>query len=337
MAEAPLNAKIRDAFEAGSLTGLHGVYATLDGEVLANVYFDGEDTAWGRDLGVVAHGPDTLHDVRSVSKTVVALLYGIALEAGKVPPADTPLYDAFADHAALGEGREAIRIEHALTMTLGLEWDETLPYTDPKNSEIAMEQADDRIAYVLSRKVVAEPGSTWNYSGGATALIGELIERGTGMALDDYAEAVLFAPLGITEFEWVGREGAGPAAASGLRLTLPDLGKIGAVLANGGRFGETAIVSPAFIEEMFTAKAYEPTGLGYGYFTYVSWPGLLSEWRAGFGNGGQRVAVHPAEGLVIAISAGRYDDPNAWRLGVSVAARFIYPAVRARVRAAFGR
>jgi hypothetical protein len=59
-----------------------------------------------------------------------------------------------------------------LTMTRGTEWDEmTIPYTDPRNSEIAMDRAADRYRYVLERPVVEAPGLHWTYNGGATALL----------------------------------------------------------------------------------------------------------------------------------------------------------------------
>jgi len=70
--------------------------------------------------------------------------------------------------------------------------------------------------------MVAAPGKRWSYNSGAAALIGKLIEDGTGMALDDYARDKLFQPLGITRWYWVRRPDGVPSAASG-RLTARDL------------------------------------------------------------------------------------------------------------------
>jgi CubicO group peptidase (beta-lactamase class C family) len=109
---------------------------------------------------------------------------------------------------------------HALTMTLGTEWDELqLPYTDPRNGETAMNNAADRYRYVLERPIIDLPVRRWNYNGGATALLGRLIEKGTERQLHDFARDALFNPLGIGRTEW--RRGADgePIAASGLRLT----------------------------------------------------------------------------------------------------------------------
>ena len=68
-------------------------------------------------------------------------------------------------------------------MTLGLEWDElTIPYGDLPNSENAMEAAPDRFRFILDRPITDPPGAKWTYCGGATALLGRLITKGTGDA-----------------------------------------------------------------------------------------------------------------------------------------------------------
>ncbi|MEU0478083.1 hypothetical protein ABZ260_02710 [Streptosporangium sp. NPDC006013] len=60
-------------------------------------------------------------------------------------------------------------------MTLGLEWNENVPYTSTANSEIAMESAPDRFHYILRQPIVEEPGVRWSYCGGASALLARLI------------------------------------------------------------------------------------------------------------------------------------------------------------------
>jgi CubicO group peptidase (beta-lactamase class C family) len=156
-------------------------------------------------LGVVRFGPDTLHDMRSVTKSIVGLLYGIALANGCVPTPEAKLVEQFMEYPDLSTdpARQRLTVGHALTMTLGTEWDEmTIPYTDPRNSEIAMDRAADRYRYILERPVVEPPGLHWTYNGGTTALLARLIAKGTGRPLEDFAREVLFEPLGITRTEW---------------------------------------------------------------------------------------------------------------------------------------
>ncbi len=83
----------------------------------------------GQSLENVKFGPETLHDIRSVTKSIVGLLYGIALAKGRVPALDTPIVAQFPEYADLGRDpeRERITIRHALTMTLAMEWNENAP------------------------------------------------------------------------------------------------------------------------------------------------------------------------------------------------------------------
>ncbi len=77
-------------------------------------------------MGKVAFTPDTQHDLRSVSKGVVGLLYGIALERGKGAGTRGAAFAAFPEYADLARaGRDRLTIHHVLTMTMGTDWDET--------------------------------------------------------------------------------------------------------------------------------------------------------------------------------------------------------------------
>jgi hypothetical protein len=80
-----LGERFEVARQAGLLPNLHAVMAARGGRVFFERYLAGTDSARARPLGVVRFGPDTLHDLRSVTKSVVGLLYGIALAAGRVP------------------------------------------------------------------------------------------------------------------------------------------------------------------------------------------------------------------------------------------------------------
>lgn len=281
----PVDITISQAFEAGKLEGLHAALVILRAETLAEVYFDGKDQQWGRSLGIVKHGPDTLHDIRSISKSVTSLLYGIALAEGKVPAPDVRLMAQFPDYADLAGDplRDSITIGDALAMKMGTQWDENLPYTDPRNSEIAMEFSADRYRFVLDKPIVAKPGTQWNYNGGATALIGKLIEDGTGMALDEYAGDKLFQPLGIKKWFWRRGVDGVPSAASGLRLTARDLGKIGQLVLDGGVFEGRRIVPKAWLDQLFTPRE-NLDGVRYGYFWWLADSTAPRAWVSGLGN-----------------------------------------------------
>lgn len=301
-------ARLAQGVESGEFANLHAVFVARAGRVEAECYFEGQDERWGTSLGRVAFTADTLHDVRSVSKSIVGLLYGIALAEGKVPGLDTPVVDAFPAYADLaGDARRrAIRISNVLTMTMGLEWNEDLPYNDPRNSEIAMERSKDRYRYVLERPIVGEPGERWRYSGGATALLGHLIAQGAGMPLLDYARARLFSPMGIENVEWTPGLNGEAAAASGLRMRAPDLAKVGQLLLQRGEWNGRALVPKDWISQSLTPRTEAFEGVQYGYHWYLLKRPDGPPACMAIGLGGQRLVVNPALDLVYVIFMGNY-------------------------------
>ncbi len=282
-------------------------------------FYTGVDEAWGKPLGPVSFARETLHDVRSVTKSIVGLLYGIALDRGLVPPPEAPLLAQFPKYSDLPADwrRARLSILHALNMTLGMEWDEQRSYADPANSERAMEDAPDRTRFILDRPFVATPGERWIYSGGAVALVGSLIANGSGMTLQDFARQALFAPLGITVFEWARGNDGVVSAASGLRLRSHDLLTIGRMVLAGGEWNGVRVVSRAWLDSSFQPVADTGEGLKYGRLWWIgeattpTLPGAR-RWIAGIGNGGQRLFLMPDADLATVVFCGAYNAQDDW-------------------------
>jgi CubicO group peptidase (beta-lactamase class C family) len=312
---ADIEQRLAELQKDGRVSGLHALLVAKGDRLLLEHYETGEDENWGTKLGRVAFGPAELHDLRSASKSVVGLLYGIALAAGKVPPPEAKLYAQFTEYADLAQpGRDRLTIAHVLSMTLGFEWDElTIPYGDPRNSENAMVDAADRYRYILERPIIGEPGLKWVYCGGATALLGRLIAKGTGEKLLDYARRVLFEPLDFGPSEWTVDRIGEPHAASGLRLLPRDTLKVGQLVLAHGTWNGREIVPAEWVKRATTPVVTIEGRGGYGYQWYTgtlspSTPRALS-WASGIGWGGQRLFVAPQLDLVIAMNAGNYAQP----------------------------
>ncbi len=324
-----LRDRLGEVLQAGQVGGLHAAVAVRDGQTLLEYYGTGADFAWATSLGVVEFGPETLHDVRSVTKSVTALLFGIALGEGRVPDPAEQLLRHFPDYPDLAADPERARltVEHALTMSLGLEWREDLPYDNQANAEIAMELAPDRYRYVLERPIRQPPGAQWSYCGGATALLGRLIADGTGQPLPQYGRAALFEPLGIHSFEWMAGADGVASAASGLRLAPRDLARIGELVLAEGAWDGRQIVPAGWIQAMLQPRLPTDWGAQYGYQWYID---TVAGHRlvAGMGNGGQRLIVVPDLDLSVAITAGNYDDPDQWRTPATLLEQVVLPATR---------
>ncbi|MEP0332309.1 MAG: serine hydrolase [Anderseniella sp.] len=330
--DSRMEEKLDTAFAAGELSGLHSVLVIHKDSIIAERHYPGEDQRWGEPLGAVEHNKDSLHDMRSVTKSITGLLYGIALSEGIVPGLDESLLLQFPEYSDLASDpqRSKIRVRHALSMKMGTEWNEDLPYSDPRNSEIAMERAADRYRFVLDRPMINEPGDWWTYNGGATALIGNLIAKGAGVPIDVYAQKKLFTPLGIKKVEWVAGSDGVPSVASGLRLNIHDLARIGRLILNKGAWQGKQIVPANWLDVSFTPHAKLRDGLRYGLFWWLGPEGTPPYWIAGFGNGGQRLMISPANKLIVVVFAGNYNQPDAWQLPVKIITEFALPAVLPR-------
>jgi CubicO group peptidase (beta-lactamase class C family) len=331
--------RLDSAFENGELKNLHSVIVVRNRRVVIERYYEGFDKNWGNSIGNVVFTPDTLHDLQSITKSIVSLLYGIALAEGRVPKLNAPLVDSFPDYNDLinDPDRRRIKVKHALSMTMGLEWNEKAPYGSARNSETAMWRSSDRYRYALSQSIVAEPGTTFNYSGGSTTLLGRIISTGVGKSLPDYAKEKLFHPMAITEFEWT-RVRGDEDAAGGLRMRPRDLAKIGQLVLNQGRWKDVQLVPSSWLTSSFLESASVSNIVKYGYqWWIVRLKKLNDQWVfgedgldksiAGVGWGDQRLIIVPTYQLVIVINAGNYGVRNS-KLTKEIYLNYIMPALR---------
>jgi CubicO group peptidase (beta-lactamase class C family) len=346
---ADLEARLDKLIADKRVWGLHGVVVVRGRNIVLERYFSGEDNNWGQLPGNVEFGPDTLHNLYSVTKSVVALVYGIALAEGKVPPPSAPLYAQFPEYAdlvAADERRRQQTVAHALSMSLGAQWNEIgLAYDSPANDEVGMEMARDRYRFVLERPVTGAPGKRWHYSGGTTALLGRLIASGTGRPLPDYARAALFDPIGLGRTEWVtskdtwvfrqaGAADGEPIAASGLRMTPRDLARMGQLVLDNGKANGREVVPAQWLAECFVPRVSVNELQRYGYQWYLGDMEFLAggtvrleHWVGAAGNGGQRLYVFPDLDLVIVVTAGNYSENDQWLPPIRVVREAVLPCI----------
>jgi len=99
-----LEARLDETVANKRIWNLHGLVVLRNDQLVLERYFEGEDETRGvGQIGHVTHKPDTMHDLRSCSKSIVGLLYGVALQQGRVLPPEAPLFAAFPEHADLAD------------------------------------------------------------------------------------------------------------------------------------------------------------------------------------------------------------------------------------------
>ncbi|HWW19111.1 MAG TPA: serine hydrolase [Candidatus Saccharimonadales bacterium] len=247
-----------------------------------------------------------LHTMQSVSKTVTSITIGIAMGRKKFPAdLDTPILKYFDDYkvANIDERKRRITLRHLLTMTAGLEWNEDLPYNDPKNSCDVMESKHDWVQYVINQPMAAEPGKVFVYSSGATQLLSHIFKKVTGKNVDEYAAEYLFVPLGIA-YHWKHSPTGLPDTEGGLFISSSSLAKIGFLfLKNGAWKGKQ--IAPADWVKASVAPAISVEDEGrrwkYGFQWWLQPYGKAPErfaWAAR-GFGGQELRVVPEYDLIV--------------------------------------
>jgi CubicO group peptidase (beta-lactamase class C family) len=316
----------------GNQANIHGIVVVRHGKLVFEHYRTGEDECWGMPLGKVVHGPESKHDFRSVTKSVTSLLLGIALERKLIGSINDSVLGWFPEYSDLRTPeKERISLRHLLTMSAGFEWDESIPYSDPRNSEIRMLRSDDQYRYTLEQPLVWPPGQVWNYNSGGSALLGAVIGKAAGRALDEVTRELLLAPLGITDFAWTRKANSGIPEVGGLRLRGRDFARIGQLLLAGGNWNGCQIVSRQWIDES-TAAHIGPAETIY-FYGYQWWQGrsLLNgrevPWVVAIGNGGQRIVIIPELDLVVVITAGLYGNPMHALLPLVIFNRYVLAAV----------
>lgn len=310
--DAPRLRRLLKSMMGGEIN-LHSVIVERHGRLVAELYRRGTDKSV---YSLFAHnqefGPMVSHDTRSVGKSVVSLLIGIAKQQGKIGNLATPAIDFYPEYADIATPeRKAITLEHLLTMSSGYEWSEGGSGPDDEH-RLYWKWSPYR--YVLSRPIVALPGSKFNYNSGGTAVLADILTRVTKTPLKEFARKVLFEPLGISDWEWVADLHGRPMAFTGLRMRPRDMAKIGHMVVDHGKWRGRQIVPADWI-----ATSLQPRistgypGLQYGYQWWtgtVDWQGKKLQWAGAFGNGGQRLFVVPDLDMTVVITAGAYDDPQ---------------------------
>jgi CubicO group peptidase (beta-lactamase class C family) len=243
------------------------------------------------------------HQLYSVTKSVTSMLVGIALEAGLIEGLDIPLMELLPDHsmANLDTRKGRITLEHLLTMSDGLDWNEQeYSYGDPRNPVHQMSSSSDAVQFVLDRPMAREPGEAWAYNSGASILLGGILEEATGRSVLDYAREVLFDPIGVGAVHWAREPGDHYATHGGLSMTSRDMARLGYLMLRNGTWDGREIV-PADWVARSTALHYPVQGAhGYGYQWWILPEG--QGYRA-HGLYDQNIIILPGADMVVVATA----------------------------------
>ena len=308
--------------ETGKIANIHGILIVREGKIVFEEYFDGHRFAYDKPElrgELVRFDRYTPHNTMSVTKAVTAAVVGIGIEQGLIPSEREPICSFFPDYAHhFDGGKTAIQIEHLLTMSSGLSWNEwDVPLTSLDNDLIKLFIVSDPVDFILGKALLHEPGSFWYYSGGDVNLLGVLFERAAGRSIDEFCAEHLFRPMQISDFQWNYINDEIVYASGELFLTPRDMAKFGHLYLNGGVWNGKRIIAEQWIAKSLRAcistggRAVEGNSYGYQWWQR-SFP-LAGESVRAFvrtGWGGQAILLFPSLDTLVVFTAGNYGEPD---------------------------
>lgn len=275
----------KEAHEKGPLNArLAGIYNYFDPQY--HPYFQATDA----------------HTMQSVTKTITSVTYGIAMHRNEFHATlDTPILKFFDSSKVenLDDRKRRITLRDLLTMRAGFDWDEDLPYNDPRNGSSAMEASDDWVRFVINRPMAYAPGTHFAYSSGVAELLGYIFQNATGQDIEEYARKHLFAPLGFERVHWKRTPLGLPDTEGGLYLRPIDLAKIGKLYLQGGVWNGQRIVNAEWVKQSVSPSTEARGGMKYGFQWWLIPYGENKLAWAALGFGGQRLLVLPEDSLIM--------------------------------------
>lgn len=314
--------------KVGNFKQITSVLVARHGKVLYEQYFDEQ-------------GADGLRNTRSVTKTVGGMLVGAAIER-KLLKIDSPVLPFFRDkmpvaHPDPRKGR--ITVEDLLTMSSMLECDDGNQFS--RGNEERMYLVEDWTRFFLDLPIrgfadwspppAKQPyGRAFSYCTAGTTLLAPLLERATKRSVPDFADEVLFKPLGITQVKWQMQPLGSAMTGGGLGLRTQDLWKLGQLYLNGGKWEGKQVLPQAWVERSIKPHAQAREGVDYGYLWWLQPFSVGDKTVATYamsGMGGNKVYVLPEWDTVVVITTTNFRVPGPHPLTEKLLTTLILPAL----------
>jgi CubicO group peptidase (beta-lactamase class C family) len=313
------------AIKAGEFQQVTSVLIARHGKLIHEAYYDKD-------------GAQALRNTRSATKTVTGMLAGAAVAQGHLG-LTTPIAPYFKDKMPFGnpDPRKAqITVEDLLTMSSLLECDDENQFS--RGNEERMYLIEDWVKFYLdlpikgfaawSPKPEASPhGRAFSYCTAGVTTLGATIEHAAGTPLADYADTVLFQPLGITKREWQFSPLGVAQGGGGLSLRSRDLLKLGQLYADEGAWQGKRILSADWVKAATAPHARPDEGREYGYLLWIYPISGHPAWQMA-GSGGNKVVTVPDLGVVITVTTTNFGVRNPHQISDRLIAEYILPAVK---------
>ena len=254
------------------------------------------ETYWG------GYGKDSYSNSFSMSKSIVSLLIGCAIQDGYIKDINQPLSDFVSEYK---EGdRSKITLRNLLSMSSNLSWDES--YSSLFSITTQAYYGNDVKRIVLNLHSMGEPGKYFDYRGSDPQLLALAIERVTGKKLSEYASEKLWKPLGAEhDALWnLDRKNGTEKASCCFNTNARDFARIGQLVLNNGKWNGKQISPEWYLKEATNPvselidKELQKTNQRYGYqWWYLNYKNYHIKYARGIL--GQYIFVIPELNAVI--------------------------------------
>ncbi len=242
----------------------------------------------------------TLSNPFSITKSVVSLLIGIAIEEGKIKSIDQLVGDFIPEFK---EGKKAgTTIKNILQMASGLDFMES--YSTPFNYTTEAYYGNDLVSMIKKLNVIELPGTISRYKSGDTQILGLILIAATGKTLSEYASEKIWSKLGVQKSaQWsLDHENGIEKAYCCFYTNARDLAKIGKLILQNGNFNGDQLIDSAYLAASFTPTLLpDEEGKVTDYYGYQWWlinrNGVQIKYARGLG--GQYLFIIPSENMIV--------------------------------------
>ncbi len=241
----------------------------------------------------------------SCTKQVNAIITGISIGEGYIAGEDDLAEKYLPEYFRVYPDKKGLTLKHLLTMKSGTSFDNG-GYSDI----FRQHKTGNSVSFVLGLELKNPIGTTFHYNDGDPQVISAIVQKATGLPMDEYGKRVLFEPLGIKNYEWVRYTDGVTMGAWGIMTTPRELAKIGQCVLDSGRYNDQQIIPKDWWFKMLSAQV--PNAHGDAAFGYYWWSIPAKGWYFMWGHGGQYVFLNPGKRLmVVATSLPQLEDDFA--------------------------
>ncbi len=277
---------------------------------------------------------NTLHDTRSVGKTLASTIMGIAIAEGHIKDENQTLSDFYnlKSYKNYSKKKEQVTLKSLLTMSSGFDGSDMNP-NSPGNEE-NMYPTSDWVKFGLDLPMNENEiaGKEWDYFTAGAVLLGDILNNTVPNGLEKYADEKLFQPLDISNYTWQFTPTNVPNTAGGFQMSSLDNARYGQLYLNKGVYKEKQILHPTWVKSSLSKQLALPE-MKNNFYGYLFWNKTYNvnnveiEAYYASGNGGNKIMILNDIGTVVVITATAYGQPYMHLQADEIIEKYILPAI----------